>query len=162
MRDHSKLELMLKGYGLTTARILYHLPDHPHLLQTFIWQEYDLAVGQVGGHDAGNIGLCNGGRRNQYQVGTGDLARFDGHPHPDPRLGGERLDVGPPLPRPAFAQGSRGAPPAPPPPPGALPVPDLFPEAPAPQTFTVTSAITPQRLPDKLWLGCHLLLRLSW
>lgn len=25
-----------------------------------------------GGHDAGNIGLCNGGRRNQYQVGTGD------------------------------------------------------------------------------------------
>lgn len=33
----------LEGYGLTTARILYHLPDHPHLLQTFIWQEYDLA-----------------------------------------------------------------------------------------------------------------------
>ena len=34
MRDHSEMELMLKGYGLTTAKILYHLPDHPHLLQT--------------------------------------------------------------------------------------------------------------------------------
>lgn len=33
----------LEGYGLTTARILYRLPDHPHLLQTYIWQEYDLA-----------------------------------------------------------------------------------------------------------------------
>ena len=43
MRDTSEMELMLKGYGLTTAQILYHLPDHPHLLQTFIWQDYDLA-----------------------------------------------------------------------------------------------------------------------
>src|SRR4029453_13558551 len=33
----------LEGYGLTTATILYRLPDHPKLLQTFIWQEYDLA-----------------------------------------------------------------------------------------------------------------------
>ena len=33
----------LEGYGLTTATILYGLPDHPKLLQTFIWQEYDLA-----------------------------------------------------------------------------------------------------------------------
>lgn len=32
----------LEGYGLTTASILYHIPDHPHLLQEFIWQEYDL------------------------------------------------------------------------------------------------------------------------
>jgi len=38
----SAFELQLEGYGLTTAQILYHLPDHPHLLQTFIWQEYDL------------------------------------------------------------------------------------------------------------------------
>jgi uncharacterized protein Usg len=43
MRDHSEMELMLKGYGLTTAQILYHLPDHPHLLQTYVWQEFDLA-----------------------------------------------------------------------------------------------------------------------
>lgn len=32
----------LEGYGLTTANILYHLPDHPKLFQEFIWQEYDL------------------------------------------------------------------------------------------------------------------------
>lgn len=32
----------LEGYGLTTARILYRLPDHPSFLQTFVWQEYDL------------------------------------------------------------------------------------------------------------------------
>jgi len=43
MRDQGEMELMLKGYGLTTAKILYHFPDHPHLLQTFIWQDYDIA-----------------------------------------------------------------------------------------------------------------------
>ena len=43
MRDTSELQLMLEGYGLTTAKILYHFPDHPHLLQTFVWQHYDLA-----------------------------------------------------------------------------------------------------------------------
>lgn len=32
----------LAGYSLTTAEILYRLPDHPALLQSFIWQEYDL------------------------------------------------------------------------------------------------------------------------
>ena len=42
MRDHSEMDLMLKGYGLTTAKILYHFPDHPHLLQSYVWQDYDL------------------------------------------------------------------------------------------------------------------------
>jgi uncharacterized protein Usg len=32
----------LEGYGLTTAHILYRRPDHPWLLQTYVWQEYDL------------------------------------------------------------------------------------------------------------------------
>jgi uncharacterized protein Usg len=32
----------LAGYGLTTAKILYRLPDHPVILQTYIWQDYDL------------------------------------------------------------------------------------------------------------------------
>ena len=36
------LSLQLQNYRLTTAEILYHLPDHPGILQTFIWQEYDL------------------------------------------------------------------------------------------------------------------------
>ncbi|MBZ0229093.1 MAG: usg protein [Bauldia sp.] len=31
------------GYGLTTASILYGMPDHPAVLQTFVWQAYDLA-----------------------------------------------------------------------------------------------------------------------
>jgi uncharacterized protein Usg len=33
----------LQGYRLTTAKILYHLPDHPNVLQTFIWQNLDIA-----------------------------------------------------------------------------------------------------------------------
>lgn len=33
----------IKSYNLTTAEILYRLPDHPAVLQTFIWQELDLA-----------------------------------------------------------------------------------------------------------------------
>lgn len=36
------LELMLKGWRLTTAEILYRLPDHPALLQSYVWQELDL------------------------------------------------------------------------------------------------------------------------
>lgn len=32
----------VKGYGLTTANILYRRPDHPWLLQTYVWQNYDL------------------------------------------------------------------------------------------------------------------------
>ncbi|HWA90836.1 MAG TPA: aspartate-semialdehyde dehydrogenase [Rhizomicrobium sp.] len=42
MRD---LELRLKGYRLTTAEILYHIPDHPKVLQSFIWQALDIAPG---------------------------------------------------------------------------------------------------------------------
>jgi uncharacterized protein Usg len=30
------------GYSLTTAVILYRLPDYPSLLQTYVWQDYDL------------------------------------------------------------------------------------------------------------------------
>ena len=36
-------ELQLRGYRLTAAEIIYRLPDHPALLQTFIWQKFDLA-----------------------------------------------------------------------------------------------------------------------
>lgn len=32
----------LEGYGLTTAQILYRRPDHHWLLQTYVWQAYDL------------------------------------------------------------------------------------------------------------------------
>lgn len=33
----------LEGYALTTAEILYRMPDHPLLLQSYIWQDYDQA-----------------------------------------------------------------------------------------------------------------------
>lgn len=35
--------IRLEGYGLTTAEIHYRIPDHPALLQQYVWQEYDLA-----------------------------------------------------------------------------------------------------------------------
>ena len=39
----SEFERSLRGYRLMTAEILYHMPDHPELLQAFLWQEFDLA-----------------------------------------------------------------------------------------------------------------------
>jgi uncharacterized protein Usg len=39
----TQLATMLEGYSLTTAEILYRLPDHPSLLQTYVWQDYDLS-----------------------------------------------------------------------------------------------------------------------
>jgi uncharacterized protein Usg len=38
-KDFHKL---VDAYGLTTAEILYRRPDYPWLLQTFVWQDYDL------------------------------------------------------------------------------------------------------------------------
>gem|GEM_PF-504006 len=32
-----------QNYRLTTAKILYHMPDYEKLLQEYIWQEYDIA-----------------------------------------------------------------------------------------------------------------------
>ena len=45
MRYHSTpdIQLVLEGYRLTTAEIIYCLPDYPELLQTFIWQCFDLS-----------------------------------------------------------------------------------------------------------------------
>lgn len=39
----SDLQKQLQGYVLTTAEITYHLPDYPRVLQTYLWQDYDLA-----------------------------------------------------------------------------------------------------------------------
>jgi uncharacterized protein Usg len=33
----------LRGQCLTTAEILYRLPDHPTLIQSYLWQDYDTA-----------------------------------------------------------------------------------------------------------------------
>lgn len=39
----SESEIELPDYRLTTAEITYRLPDRPDLLQTFIWQHFDVA-----------------------------------------------------------------------------------------------------------------------
>ncbi|MBL3587314.1 usg protein [Rhodovulum sulfidophilum] len=39
----SETELMLRGYGLTTAEFYYRMPDFRNVLNIFIWQDYDLA-----------------------------------------------------------------------------------------------------------------------
>src|SRR4249919_1890242 len=38
----SDFRRQIAGYGLTTAHIFYRRPDHPWLLQSYVWQEYDL------------------------------------------------------------------------------------------------------------------------
>nr|WP_172637333.1 usg protein [Acidiphilium multivorum] len=42
-RQIMTLSRQLEGYRLTTAEILYHLPDHPGVLQSFVWQDLDIA-----------------------------------------------------------------------------------------------------------------------
>ena len=37
------LKRMMAGYGLSTIEIHYWMPDHPHLIQQFAFQQYDLA-----------------------------------------------------------------------------------------------------------------------
>lgn len=37
-----EMRAMLAGYSLTTAEILYRMPDHPVLLQSYVWQDYDI------------------------------------------------------------------------------------------------------------------------
>jgi uncharacterized protein Usg len=39
----ANLRVQLNQYRLTTAEILYHMPDHPGILQSFVWQDYDIA-----------------------------------------------------------------------------------------------------------------------
>ena len=43
MQFSSDLERQLNGYGLTTAHILYRIPDFESVLQSYVWQVYDLA-----------------------------------------------------------------------------------------------------------------------
>jgi len=43
MATQSETELMLKGYGLTTAEFFYRMPDFQNVLNIFVWQDYDLA-----------------------------------------------------------------------------------------------------------------------
>ena len=42
-RADKAFQRQLDGYSLATAEITYHMPDAQSLLQTFVWQDYDLA-----------------------------------------------------------------------------------------------------------------------
>lgn len=42
-RPDPAFQAQLDGFSLTTAEIIYRLPDAPSMLQTFIWQDYDRA-----------------------------------------------------------------------------------------------------------------------
>lgn len=41
--ETDEFALQLKGWRLATAEVLYYMPDHPALLQSFVWQTLDLA-----------------------------------------------------------------------------------------------------------------------
>lgn len=43
MQAGEEMGLRLNGWCLATAEVLYYLPDHPSLLQSFVWQTLDLA-----------------------------------------------------------------------------------------------------------------------
>ena len=43
MSEAKSFYRQLQGCSLVTASILYRMPDHPAILQSYIWQEYDLA-----------------------------------------------------------------------------------------------------------------------
>lgn len=45
MLDQIAPIVRVPDWRLTTAHILYHMPDHPAVLQTFIWQKVDRAPG---------------------------------------------------------------------------------------------------------------------
>jgi uncharacterized protein Usg len=40
-QDPTEVELMLRGYGLTTAKLYYRMPDFRHVLNFYFWQQYD-------------------------------------------------------------------------------------------------------------------------
>ncbi len=40
--DTTAFAKQLEGYVLTTAKILYRMPDHKAILQSYVWQNYDL------------------------------------------------------------------------------------------------------------------------
>lgn len=42
-RTGSEFEQRLHGAHLLTAEVLYYMPDHPKLLQSYLWQTLDVA-----------------------------------------------------------------------------------------------------------------------
>jgi len=42
MRVSPEFQKLVDGHGLTTACILYRIPDFQSVLQLYVWQEYDM------------------------------------------------------------------------------------------------------------------------
>ncbi len=69
-----EIDKQLRDYRLTTAEILYHLPDHPALLQSYLWQEYDIAPRFPVLHKFLNFWTCNlDGRLHSVKVANVQL-----------------------------------------------------------------------------------------
>ena len=43
VRHDAEFLKQLQGYGLSTVEISYYMPDHPALVQLFVYQHYDVA-----------------------------------------------------------------------------------------------------------------------
>ena len=41
--EMTETEMMLRGYGLTTAEFFYRMPDYRSVLNSYVWQDYDVA-----------------------------------------------------------------------------------------------------------------------
>ena len=72
--SHLETEMMLKGYGLTTAEFFYHMPDYTHVLNSFIWQEYDLAPDHPRLFQFGTV-------HPSLDAGVGRMAQREGRIH---------------------------------------------------------------------------------
>lgn len=86
----TEFRLQMSGYGLTTAEIHYHLPDHPSLLQLYVWQDYDLApdfptlrgfLGLLGTRAGGRLAFRSRRPPSAHQA-IGMAGRRRDHPDP--------------------------------------------------------------------------------
>ena len=72
----------VKDFRLTTAEILYRMPDHPALLQTYVWQKMDLAPGYPELRRFLDFWEANlDGKLHSIRVVTGSSVRRDGVRH---------------------------------------------------------------------------------
>lgn len=80
----AQLRTQLKGYRLTTAEITYHLPDHPAVLQNYVWQDYDLAPRYPRLHDFLDFWESNlEGRLHSVRVASAKLISRSQYSHAD-------------------------------------------------------------------------------
>ena len=66
------MQAQLKGWSLTTAEIMYRMPDYRDLLQTFIWQNYDSRAAVSAPHRLPE--LLGAQSRRAAAHGTGDAS----------------------------------------------------------------------------------------